>query len=91
MALAMPPPGPSLIEKMGGVEAASGLLVSAVESFYIKLISDPNLARFFEGVDMAKLKSKQVTFLAFVFGGPQHYTGKDLAVAHEHLIKEKGE
>ena len=33
---------------------------------------------------------KQVQFLAYAFGGPEKYTGKDLKVAHARLIKEKG-
>lgn len=28
--------------------------------------------------------------MSFVFGGPEKYTGKDLAAAHEKLIREQG-
>lgn len=80
----------SLIDRMGGVEAASGLLISAVEIFYDKLVSDQELQPFFEGVDINKLKKKQVEFLAYVFGGPEQYQGKGIYEAHEHLIKDKG-
>ncbi|KAL4515861.1 hypothetical protein Ndes2526B_g00576 [Nannochloris sp. 'desiccata'] len=80
----------SLIERMGGAEAASGLLISAVELFYYKLLNDAQLARFFEGRDMAMLKKKQVDFLAYVFGGPTEYSGKGIFEAHEHLIREQG-
>jgi truncated hemoglobin YjbI len=82
---------PSLIEKMGGIAAASGVLISAVEIFYAKLVGDPRLAPFFVDVDIEKLKKKQVEFLAYVFGGPSAYTGKDLYAAHEHLIRDQGE
>jgi hemoglobin len=81
----------SLIERMGGAEAASGFLISAVELFYAKLMSDATLHRFFEGRDMAMLKRKQVDFLAYVFGGPASYQGKGIAEAHEHLIRKEGE
>jgi hemoglobin len=81
---------PSLIERMGGAEAASGLLISAVEIFYYKLVNDAQLFRFFEGKDMAMLKKKQVDFLAYVFGGPTEYSGKGIFEAHEHLIREQG-
>jgi hemoglobin len=84
------PKAPSLIERMGGAEAASGLLISAVELFYYKLVTDQQLARFFEGKDMAMLKKKQVDFLAYVFGGPTEYSGKGIFEAHEHLIREQG-
>ena len=81
---------PSLIERMGGAEAASGFLISAVEVFYHKLVSDPTLERFFEGKDIEMLKKKQVDFLAYVFGGPADYNGKGIYEAHEHLIREQG-
>lgn len=81
---------PSLIERMGGIEAASGILVPAVEIFYAKLLADPELMPFFEGVDNQVIMRKQVEFLAYVFGGPAEYTGKGIAEAHEHLIREKG-
>ena len=80
----------SLIERMGGIEAASGLLISAVELFYHKLMADTRLATFFEGKDVEMLKRKQVDFLAYVFGGPESYQGKGIAEAHEHLIREQG-
>jgi hemoglobin len=80
----------SLIERMGGAEAASGLLISAVEIFYTKLIADVQLARFFEGKDLTMLKRKQVDFLAYVFGGPTEYSGKGIFEAHEQLIREQG-
>ena len=87
----MPTRQPSLIERMGGAEAASGLLISSVEIFYHKLVSDPELKRFFDGRDIEKLKSKQVEFLAYVFGGPEAYNGKGIFEAHEHLIRDEGE
>jgi len=84
------PRSPTLIERMGGAEAASGLLIPAVEIFYAKLLADPTLAPYFEGVDTTILMRKQVEFLAYVFGGPKAYTGKGIAEAHENLIREKG-
>jgi hemoglobin len=80
----------TLVEKMGGPLAMSGLLASAVEIFYSKLLGDPFIAYFFEGVDMARLMKKQAEFLAFVFGGPDKYRGKDIAEAHATLIEERG-
>ena len=31
--------------------------------------------------------SKQKAFLTMVFGGPAHYTGKDMRAGHAHLLK----
>lgn len=41
---------------MDGVRAAVG-------AFYKRVLADPQLAPFFEGVDMAKQQAKQVFFL----------------------------
>ncbi|WPT12194.1 Group 1 truncated hemoglobin LI637 [Picochlorum sp. SENEW3] len=81
---------PSLIDKIGGPEAAMGVLIPAVELFYKKLLSDDEVSGYFDGVDTEKIKKKQVEFLAYVFGGPAEYTGKDIAEAHKKLIDERG-
>jgi hemoglobin len=35
-------------------------------------------------------RQKQKGFLAYAFGGPYRYTGKDLRSAHERLVKKMG-
>ncbi len=47
---------PSLYQRLGG-EAA---VTQAVDVFYKAIMADPELAPFFEGVDMAKQRRKQV-------------------------------
>ncbi len=79
-----------LIDQIGGPEAMASILVPAVEIFYLKLLGDPRISEFFAGVDTERLKNKQVEFMAFVFGSPERYTGKDIAQAHQRLIVEKG-
>ena len=81
---------PTLIDKIGGPEAAMSVLIPAVEIFYTKLLSDERIKHYFEGIDTDRLKTKQVEFLAYVFGGPTRYTGKDIAEAHKHMIEEQG-
>lgn len=80
----------TLTEQLGGPEAAMGVLVPSVEIFYTKLLSDEKINHYFEGIDTERLKNKQVEFLAYVFGSPERYTGKDIAEAHEHLIRDQG-
>jgi truncated hemoglobin YjbI len=46
----------TLYEKLGSAEAVE----ACVALFYEKLLNDPLLAPFFEGVDMQKLAMKQV-------------------------------
>lgn len=52
-----------LLDRMGG-EAA---LEAVVEEFYVRLIGDPKLKHFFEGVNMRKLKRHQRGFLKVAF------------------------
>jgi hemoglobin len=60
-------------------------LRSAVDDFYDRVQADPSLAPYFTGVDMATLKRHQVAMLSAATGGPQKYTGRDMASAHAGL------
>ncbi len=60
-------------------------LRSAVDDFYARIQADPSLAPYFAGVDMATLKRHQVDMLSAATGGPQKYTGRDMAEAHAGL------
>lgn len=72
----------SLYDDIGGAAAVQ----AAVGRFYIKLLGDPTLAPFFEGVSMERQRAKQVAFLTMAFGGPSEYDGHDLRAAHKHLV-----
>ncbi len=45
--------------------------------------------QFFAATDMARQRAQQKAFLAYAFGGPADYSGKDLRAAHAPLV-EKG-
>ena len=50
---------------------AGGPAVSAVvNDFYERVLGDPQLVPYFEGVDMARLKRHQVLLVTQVLGGP---------------------
>lgn len=53
----------SLLERIGGDAA----LVAAVDEFYIRLLADDSLAKFFEGADVEKIKTHQKKFMRFAF------------------------
>ena len=72
--------------QIGGAAAVK----AAVDIFYVKVLADPLLKRFFDGVGMVKQKQHQARFLTKVFGGPDVYTGRTLAAAHKQMIIEKG-
>jgi hemoglobin len=58
---------------------------TAVDGFYERVLADPALAAYFDGVDMAGLRGHQTKLLVQVTGGPVEYKGRDLAAAHEGL------
>lgn len=72
----------SIYERLGGEPAVN----AAVDLFYRKVLADGRIARFFDSVDMERQAAKQKAFLTMVFGGPAHYTGKDMREAHKGLV-----
>ncbi len=68
-------------EAIGGGPAVSAV----VNDFYVRVLADPRLAPYFEGVDMARLKRHQVLLVTQVLGGPNSYDGRPLAEAHKGL------
>lgn len=68
-------------EQIGGAEGITRL----VDLFYARVLGDPELKPFFEGVQMAKLRRMQVELFSAALGGPQQYTGRPLIQAHRHL------
>lgn len=72
----------TLYERLGG-EAAVNL---AVDNFYRRVLQDDRINSFFDSVDMERQAAKQKAFLTMVFGGPSHYTGKDMREGHQHLV-----
>ncbi|HET6953538.1 MAG TPA: group 1 truncated hemoglobin [Acidimicrobiales bacterium] len=68
-------------ERIGGAPA----LQETVERFYAKVLDDPELATYFEGQDVGRIKRHQVKLLSQVLGGPQEYEGRELSDAHAHL------
>ncbi len=73
---------PSLYERIGGDAAVN----AAVDLFYRKVLADDRINGFFEGIDMNKQAAKQKAFLTLAFGGPSHYSGKDMRDGHAHLV-----
>ncbi len=72
----------TLYEELGGAPAVD----AAVELFYRKMLVDDRVAHFFDDTDMDRQIAKQKAFLTMVFGGPAHYTGRDMREGHKHLV-----
>lgn len=73
-----------LFESLGG----EGAVDAAVDRFYRHVLSDDRISHWFDGVDMQRQAAKQKAFLTMAFGGPHHYTGKDMRAAHAHLVAQ---
>ncbi|MGE0220538.1 group I truncated hemoglobin [Mycolicibacterium sp.] len=71
----------SIYEQIGGRAAVT----AAVDDFYRRLMSDPALTPYFDGVDMSRLKRHQRAFIAAAIGGPEPYLGRPMREAHALL------
>ena len=70
-----------LYEELGG-DAGLG---TAVEVFYTRVVADPELAPYFAGIDLDRLRAHQRAFLALALDGPAVFTGRSLEHAHAAL------
>jgi hemoglobin len=57
---------------------------AAIDSFYRRVLEDPELRPFFKSTDMAHLKAGQSMFIAMLLGGRTVYTGREIGEAHAH-------
>jgi hemoglobin len=64
--------------RIGGADAVKHV----VNRFYELVLGDPELAPYFVGVDLARLKRHQVLLVSQVLGGPVEYDGRSLKDAH---------
>lgn len=71
----------SLYDKFGG----EATITQVVEEFYKRVLADDTVNSFFEHTDMEKQKLHQTKFISFALGGPNQYTGKSMAKAHEGM------
>ncbi|UOX90672.1 group 1 truncated hemoglobin [Amycolatopsis sp. FBCC-B4732] len=68
----------STYELIGGQEA----LAAVVGDFYERVLADAELAAFFRGTNMSRLKGRQVEFFAAALGGPDEYRGRSMKDVH---------
>ncbi|MFC0471606.1 group 1 truncated hemoglobin [Halalkalibacter kiskunsagensis] len=72
----------TLYEKIGGEEA----IAKVVDYFYSELVlKDETVNHFFKNTDMEKQRRHQTKFISFALGGPNQYSGKGMAKAHEGM------
>jgi hemoglobin len=74
-------PVPTIYERLGGMVSID----VAVDQFYERVVGDPELAPFFDRVDLRRVRAHQKAFLAMALGRPLRYEGAGLAAAHRHI------
>ncbi|MFE3544728.1 group 1 truncated hemoglobin [Nocardia sp. NPDC059177] len=74
----VPSGGPPIYERIGGLEA----LEVVVDDLYARVLADAALSPFFTGVNIARMKGRQVEFFAAALGGPDLYGGASLRQVH---------
>jgi hemoglobin len=75
------PARPTVYDAIGG----SAAVAAAVDVLYARLLADPQLAHYFDGVDVRGLASHMRAFLTAALGGPELYQGRDMGAAHAKL------
>lgn len=68
----------SAYEEIGGNTAVK----AAVTVFYNRVLADSELAPWFEGIDLSRLKAHQRAFLTMALAGPEMFAGRNLQEAH---------
>ncbi len=71
----------TLYNQLGGEKAID----IAVDMFYDKVLSDPDLMTFFEETNMAFQRKHQKDFITYLTGGTQVWKGKDMKTVHKHM------
>ncbi len=71
----------TLFDRIGGMNAVD----AAVDIFYRKVVADHRVNEFFKEVNVENQSGKMKAFLAYAFGAPLAYTGKDMREAHAHM------
>ncbi len=73
----------SLFTRLGGQSAVN----TAVDLFYRRLLLDNRVSHFFDDINLEQQINKQKGFLTLAFGGPNHYSGKNMQEGHRHLLE----
>lgn len=69
----------TLYERVGGHAA----LEVVVADLYARIMADDELAPFFTGVNLPRVRGRQVEFFAAALGGPAPYTGPGMKQIHQ--------
>ena len=68
----------TLFANLGGAKGVANI----VREMYQRVLVDPDLAPFFENVEIERLRRMQYQFVASALDGPVNYTGAELGAIH---------
>jgi hemoglobin len=71
----------SIYDQIGG----TGAVAAAVEELYVRVLGDPALAPYFDGIELQHTKHHMRAFIAVALGGGHVYEGRDMVAAHAGL------
>ena len=71
----------SIYDAIGG----AGAVAATVDTFSARVLADPDLAPYFSGTDIGRLRSHQRAFIAAALGAPEAWTGRGMGAAHAGL------
>jgi hemoglobin len=71
----------TMIEDLYDLIGGPSTIEAATKLFYEKILQDDSLRHFFEGVDMAHIRSRQAMLISMLLGG-RVYTGTNIRDAH---------
>lgn len=77
----------SLYRALGGREGIERF----TNDFYDRMLKDPRIAHFFDGINMVYLKRVLTDYFCVTAGGPCSYDGVNMTNAHAHLGIGKGD
>lgn len=77
----------TIFHRIGGQPTIDSL----IDSFYEKVLADPELSYYFKNTSMDKLRNMQREFFSAATGGPIVYSGRPLGQVHAHLAISKRE
>jgi len=88
-----PAKGPSLYERVGGVNNIAVLVDDVIERSYVNEVfkANPNIEEAHKRYPKAAYKFNATALACMVMGGPQKYTGRSMKDAHQHLLVSEKE
>ena len=69
----------TLFDMLGGPSGVAQI----VHEMYNRVLADPELAPFFERVEIERLRRMQYQFIASALDGPVNYSGAELSAIHK--------